>query len=209
MARPREFDEDDVLQKAMFVFWEKGYEGTSLSDLLADMKMTKSSLYTAFGSKEQLFARVTERYHRDHLAFRLDALAQPTPRRMVEALLNGMAELQSGIETPAGCLEINAALACSAEAEPIRRKLAGNREGFRIQLRDRFDATLEAGPMPVGMNSDDAASLVFAIVQGMAVQAKGGFSRQNLRRVVHAALLAWPEDAFANPNTRTERPLAT
>lgn len=195
MGRPRKFDEEEVLEKALLVFWEKGYEGASLSDLLAAMSVTKSSLYKAFGSKEGLFSRVTERYHRDHLGFRLDALAQPTPRRIVDRLLHGMAELQSGDATPAGCLEINAGLACSADADPVRQKLAGSREGFRLQLRDRFDATQHAGPLPAGMTSDDAASLVFTIAQGMAVQAKGGFSRENLRRVVHAALLAWPEGA--------------
>jgi AcrR family transcriptional regulator len=74
-ARPREFDEDEVLQAALRLFWEKGNEGTSLSDLMAATGLTKSSHYKAFDSKEALFWRVVERYQRDFLDFRHEALA--------------------------------------------------------------------------------------------------------------------------------------
>jgi AcrR family transcriptional regulator len=193
MARPREFDEDEVLQAALRVFWEKGYESTSLSDLLDAMGLTKSSLYKAFGSKEALFWRIVELYQRDHLGFRHEALAEPTPRRIAERLLYGMTELHNGRLTPVGCLELNAALACSTGAELIRRELVRNREGFRLKLRDRFDETVGAAPLPPGMTSDDAASLILSLIQGLAVMAKGGFSREASRQVVRAALLSWPE----------------
>jgi AcrR family transcriptional regulator len=192
MARPREFDENEVLQAALRVFWEKGYEGASLSDLMEAMGLTKSSLYKAFGSKETLFWRVVELYNRDFLGFRLDALAEPTPRRIAERLLYGMTELHSGERTPNGCLELNAALACSSITEPIRQELVRNREHFRVQLRDRFEETLATAPLPPGMTSDDAASLVISLIQGLAVQAKAGFSQETARRVVDAALLSWP-----------------
>jgi len=193
MARPREFDEDEVLQAALRIFWEKGYESTSLADLLQAMGLTRSSFYKAFGSKETLFWRVVERYQRDFLDFRHEALAEPTPRRIAERLLYGMTELHSGRRAPVGCLELNAALACSADTEPIRRKLVRARERFRVRLRKRFDETVAACPLPPGMSSDDAASLIIALIQGLAVQAKGGFSREASRRVVRAALLSWPE----------------
>ncbi|ANF57747.1 TetR/AcrR family transcriptional regulator [Halotalea alkalilenta] len=193
MARPREFEEDQVLQAALQVFWDKGYEGTSLSDLLEAMGLTKSSLYKAFGSKEALFRRIVERYYRDFLGFRQEALAEPTPRRIVERLLYGMTELHRGALTPPGCLETNAAVACSADAEPIRLELARNRERFRLQLRDRLEETAAAGPLPPGMTSDDAASLIVSLIQGLAVQAKAGVSRETARQVVRAALLSWPE----------------
>jgi AcrR family transcriptional regulator len=193
MARPREFDEDEVLQQALHVFWERGYESASLSDLLDAMGLTKSSLYKAFGSKEELFQRVTDRYHRDYLGFRKDALSEPTPRRIVERLLYGLADLHTGRNTPPGCLETGAALACSPESESIRVQLAQNRERFRLLLRDRLEATRDAGPLPAGMTSEYAASLVAALIQGMAVQAKSGASREDLRRIVKAFLLTWPE----------------
>jgi len=193
MARPREFDEDEVLQAALRLFWEKGYEGTSLSDLMEAMGLTKSSLYKAFGSKETLFWRVVELYNRDFLGFRLEALVEPTPRRIAERLLYGMTELHIGERTPNGCLELNAALACSTITEPIRQELVRNRERFRVQLRERFEETVATAPLPPGMTSDDAASLVISLIQGLAVQAKAGFSQETARRVVRAALLSWPE----------------
>jgi len=194
MGRPREFDEDEVLDKALQVFWAKGYEGASLSDLLGAMGLTKSSLYKAFGSKEDLFRRTSERYSRDYLAFRHEALAEPTPRRIVERLLLGLIELQTGDDTPPGCFEVNGALACSSGSEPIRRQLARSRNQMQRQLRERFEATGDAGPLPAGMTSDDAASLVVTLTQGMAVRAKSGATRAELRRIVQAALASWPTD---------------
>lgn len=193
MARPREFNESEVLQAALRAFWQRGYEGTSLNDLQEAMGLTKSSLYKAFGSKEALFWRVVELYQRDFLDFRHEALAEPTPRRIAERLLYGMTGLHSGGPTPVGCLELNAALACSTETEPIRQKLVRSRERFRLKLRDRLEETRAKAPLPPGMTSDDAASFIISLIQGLAVQAKAGFSRKTARRVVRAALLSWPE----------------
>ena len=193
MARPRAFDEEEVLQAALRVFWARGYEGASLSELLEATGLTKSSLYQAFGSKEALFWRVVERYQRDFLDFRHEALAEPTPRRIAERLLDGITELHSGAINPVGCLELNTSLAGSDETEAIRNELVRNRERFRLQLRDRFEETRANAPLPPGMTSDDAASLIISLIQGLAVQAKGGASRETARRVARAVLLSWPE----------------
>jgi hypothetical protein len=94
---------------------------------------------------------------------------------------------------PVGCLELNTALAGSKDAEPIRQELVRSRERFRLRLRDRFEETVAIAPLPPGMTSDDAASLIISLIQGLAVQAKAGVSRETARRVVRAALLSWPE----------------
>jgi AcrR family transcriptional regulator len=195
MARPREFDEDEVLQKALHVFWQKGYEATSLADLQAATGLTKSSLYKAFESKEGLFRHVVERYHRDYLGFRADALAQPTPRSIAEALLEGIVNLQTGKDTPSGCLVTLAALACSADAEPLSQELAASRQAFERMLRDRFDEVKDAGPLPEGMTSAEAAAFISTLIQGLAVQARGGLSRRQLYRIVAAVLRGWPAGA--------------
>ena len=114
-------------------------------------------------------------------------------RRIAERLLYGMIGLHSGERTPNGCLELNAALACSTITEPIRQQLLRNRERFRLDLRDRFEETVATALLPPGMTSDDAASLVISLIQGLAVQAKAGNPQETARRVVHAALLSWPE----------------
>jgi AcrR family transcriptional regulator len=193
VARPRRFDETEVIDKALQVFWRQGYEGTSLSDLLDATGLTKSSLYAAFGSKADLFRRVVEHYHAEHLGFRQNALDEPTPRRIVARLLYGMVDLHAGPNTPPGCLETGAALACSPENEPIRRELVRNRAQFGHLLRQRFEAVKDAGPLPPGMTAEDAAQLVGLTVQGMAVQANAGATRNDLRRIVRVFLLSWPE----------------
>jgi AcrR family transcriptional regulator len=195
MSRAREFDETEVIDKALQVFWQQGYEGTSLNDLLDATGLTKSSLYAAFGSKEDLFHRIVERYLSKHVEFRQAcALAEPTPRRIVERLLYGMADLHAGSRTPPGCLITGAALACSSEAESIRQELVRSRNEFGQVLRGRLEAVTSAGPLPPGMTAADAARLVVVTIQGMAVEAKGGATRNELRRVVQTFLLSWPEN---------------
>jgi AcrR family transcriptional regulator len=193
MARPRQFDEGDVLDKALEVFWRQGYEGASLSDLLDATGLTKSSLYAAFGCKADLFRRVVEHYHAEHLGFRQNALDEPTPRRIVERLLYGMVDLHTGPNTPPGCLETGAALARSLENEPIRNELIQNRARFGRLLRQRLEVVKHAGPLAPGMTAEDAAQLVGLMVQGMAVQANARATRNELRRIVRVFLLSWPE----------------
>jgi len=195
MSRAREFDETKVIDKALQVFWQQGYEGTSLNDLLDATGLTKSSLYAAFGSKEDLFHRIVERYLSKHVEFRQAcALAEPTPRRIIERLLYGMADLHAGSRTPPGCLITGAALACSPEAESIRQELVRSRNEFSQVLRGRLEAVTNAGPLPPGMTAADAARLVVLTIQGLAVEAKGGATRNELRRIVQTFLLSWPEN---------------
>lgn len=194
MARPREFDTTEVIDEALQLFWRQGYEGTSLNDLLAATGLTKSSLYAAFGNKEDLFYRVVERYLSEHVGPRhAKALAEPTPRKIVERLLYGMAELHSGPHTPPGCLITGAALTCSPASEPIRNYLVRCRNDFGVVLRDRLEAAKDAGPLPAGMTAMAAARLVVLTIQGMAVEAKGGATTNDLRRIARTFLLNWPE----------------
>src|SRR4051794_5152286 len=161
MSRTREFDETAVMDKALEIFWRQGYEGTSLNDLLDATGLTKSSLYGAFGSKEDLFHRIVERYLSKHVEFRQAcALAEPTPRRIVERLLYGMADLHAGSRTPPGCLITGAALACSPQSEPVRQYLVRSRNEFGQILRDRLEEATVDGPLPAGVTAADAARLV-------------------------------------------------
>jgi AcrR family transcriptional regulator len=192
MGRPREFNEDQVLQRAMILFWEKGYEGASLADLLATMRLTRSSFYKAFESKECLFRIISARYDRQHLQFEREALAEATPRQIVERLLYGAADLQTGDKTPTGCLLVNGALSCSSESDAVRLDLAECRDELRQALRDRFNKTKSKGPLPAGVTSDEAARYVVSVINGMAVLAKGGATRKELYGVAKTVLLSWP-----------------
>ncbi len=194
MARPREFDEDEVLEKALHVFWEKGFDGASLSDLLAAMELTKSSLYKAFGSKEQLFRRALARYRQNHLNFREEVLAETSPRAIVESLLQNIAALHTGPATPQGCFETNGSIGCAVEGASIRTDLIGDRAVFVDRLRQRFDETCTDRSFPPGLTSTDAAEFVATVIQGMAVQARAGAGRDRLLSVARAATSGWPAE---------------
>lgn len=194
MARPREFDEDVVLEKALHAFWLHGYEGTSLHDLIAACGLNKSSLYKAFGSKEGLFLKVVDLYHERYLSFREDALSESTPRQIVEKLLRGIVDLQSGEIMPPGCLITNSALVCSSSGESIRSMLILRRETFAPRLAERFRQLKFEGELPQGMDSNDAADFVGLLINGLAVQAKSGCGREKLDKMVSLSLLHWPQN---------------
>ncbi|HVE05963.1 MAG TPA: TetR/AcrR family transcriptional regulator [Paraburkholderia sp.] len=194
MARPREFDEDYVLEQALHVFWDRGYEAASLAELQEATGLTKSSLYKAFESKEGLFRYALDRYHRNHLAFREVALLQPTPWLIAESLLYGIVNLHTGRNTPPGCLVTLSALACSPDARLLSEELAESRNQFERLLRERFVAVEEAGPLPPGMSGQEAAAFISTLIQGLAVQAKSGASRRQLRQIVAAVLAGWPAE---------------
>jgi AcrR family transcriptional regulator len=188
MGRPREFDTDQALDCALKQFWAKGYEGTSLSDLTEAMGITRPSLYASFGNKEELFLKVMERYSRDHAAYVRDALKQPTARAVAEYWLRSAAEALTNPHYPHGCLEMQAALVCSTESQPMRRKLLRRRRAGELALRERFERALAEGELAAGTNTSDLAKFVCMTVQGMAVQAADGATRGELRRMADTAL---------------------
>jgi AcrR family transcriptional regulator len=193
-GRPRGFDEDQVLDHALQLFWDRGYEGTSLNGLLSEMPLNKPSLYKTFGSKEELFQRVLKRYDERHLDFRREALAERSTRAIIERLLAGMVNLHVGEGRPRGCLMTNAALACSPETDPIRSTVARERDKFRQLLMERFQDAARSAPLPVGLSIGAAASLVQTMIEGLAVQVKCGATRKELEAVCQAFIAMWPDD---------------
>ncbi|ALN71912.1 TetR/AcrR family transcriptional regulator [Aureimonas sp. AU20] len=191
MARPRKFDENTVLDRAMRLFWRHGYDGTSTAELLEAMEMTNSSLYKAFGSKADLFRRVTERYRAGPLAFRQMALAAYTPRSVVEAVLLGTVDLLSGPGTPQGCLEVTSGLPAADTDAGIRDLLISNRAVLRGLLAERLLETMETHDLPNGTSAEAMASLVATIAHGLATQAADGMDRANLKRIVATFMATW------------------
>jgi AcrR family transcriptional regulator len=118
LGRPRTFNFDIALDRALKVFWKKGYEGTSLSDLTQAMGISRPSLYAAFGNKEALFRKVLLRYSDGPAAYVREALDEPSARAVVERLLLGAVDLLSDPRTPPGCLMVQGALSCGDAAAP-------------------------------------------------------------------------------------------
>jgi AcrR family transcriptional regulator len=192
IGRPREFDVDKALDCALQVFWRRGYEGATLPDLTEAMGINRPSLYAAFGSKEELFRKALDRYVEGPAAFVRQALNEPTARAVAERLLGGTIDLVTDRRNPRGCLIVQAALACGETAESVRREVAARRVAGEVALRQRFERARADGDLPAEADAADLARYVVTVMRGMAVQAAGGASREDLRRVAELALRAWP-----------------
>jgi AcrR family transcriptional regulator len=193
LGRPRCFETGKALDAAMKVFWCKGYEGASLSDLTKAMGINRPSLYAAFGDKESLFRKVLDRYDKGPAAYVQEALNQPTARAAVERLMEGAAELGTASSNPRGCLFVQGALACGDGAEAIRNDLILRRDAGEKAVRLRLKRAQAEGDLAPDANPSDLARYVVTVVQGIAVQAASGAAREELRRVIRTALRAWPQ----------------
>lgn len=196
MGRPRQFDIEAAVEIATDLFWRKGYEGTSLSDLTEAIGITPPSFYFAFRSKEELFKLVAQRYfaiHRDRVEV---ACQEPTARAVVTKMLYGYADAITNPAHPPGCLALNSALPCS-KGNAVRNWLAHMRKQLRLKLVKRLNAARASGDLPPDSDPDALARLAVTVVWGMAVEAQSGTTRKDLYTTIEAALTAWPRASGA------------
>ena len=191
-GRPRAFCVAQALDRALQVFWEKGYEGASLSDLTAAMGINRPSLYAAYGNKEELFRKALARYAQNVESFLGEHLARPTAREAVESLLGALVDALSCPDNPQGCLTVRCHLAGTEAAESVRHELARQRQRSEALLRGRLEQAQAEGELPAGADPGDLARYFATVQQGMSVQAAGGATHEQLRGVVRTALAAWP-----------------
>jgi AcrR family transcriptional regulator len=205
-GRPLSFDREAALEKAMHVFWERGYEAASVADLTAAMGITPPSLYTAFGDKERLFLEAVEAYGKGPGGFGQRALAEePTARQAVQRLLEeGASELTRDCQ-PHGCMMVTAAVNCSIAAEHVQTALAKRRALGIKSMEDRIQRGIDEGELPPGTDAAALASFYAMVYQGMSMQAKDGASRESLLASVEMAMRSWPQgsDAVSAPPAAT------
>jgi AcrR family transcriptional regulator len=192
VGRHREFELQEALDAALSVFWRKGYEGTSYSDLTEATGLERPSLYAAFGNKEALFRQALARYDERYLDYIPAALQLPTSREVAAHIVYGAVELNTRYPDHTGCLGINGAVAGSDDAEPVRRALVEFRAAGQDRLRERFERAKAEGDLPKTARPDVLAGFVMTVTQGIAVQAKAGMSRAMLDAVAEQALSTWP-----------------
>ena len=191
-GRPREFDVDEALVAALRVFWTKGYDGASLTDLTEAMGITRPSLYAAFGNKEALFHKALDLYEREKLAYVEDALKAPTARGVAERLLRGALAMQTSECDPKGCMRLISSLSCGAEAESIRADLMERRMSSQRAMCERLERAKAEGDLPEHLDVAGLCSYLVAILQGLAVQAGNGASKAQLEALVETSLAMWP-----------------
>ena len=192
MGRPRAFDKDQALDQALHVFWEKGYEGTSIADLTEAMGINPPSLYAAFGNKEAIFREALDRYEALRDAIMEEAFAAPSAREAMSRLLQGTADRLSDKDKPRGCLMVQGALSGGEECEAVKRDLAARRAGGEALIRERLKRAKREGDLPADADPAAIARFITTVLQGMAVQATGGAGRKELRAIADMALRAWP-----------------
>jgi TetR/AcrR family transcriptional regulator, copper-responsive repressor len=195
-GRPRSFDRDAALERAMEVFWKQGYEGTSMSELTAAMEINPPSLYAAFGDKEQLFLEALERYEAKRRENVIDAFAEaPTARAAVERLLTEAATELSSAGHPRGCMLVMSAATCSAASQDMQAEVAKRRAGMKKVLKARIERAIAEGELPRSTDSAALTDFYSAVFQGMSMQARDGASRKSLLATAQAAMRAWPASA--------------
>ncbi|WP_426244675.1 TetR/AcrR family transcriptional regulator [Nocardioides sp. LHG3406-4] len=190
-GRPRTFDADTALDRAVDVFWRHGYEGTSVAELTATMGVNKPSLYAVFGTKEQLFFRAVQRYAERELAYFREALTQPTAIEVVSDYLDRNAAALTRSDRPAGCLSIQGGLSTSAANSAIAEFLAASRLAGEKALAERLDQARAEGDLPADADPTALARFVMVVSEGQAVHAAAGATHEELHQSAAIALGAF------------------
>jgi len=201
MGRPREFDINTAIKTATELFWRKGYEGTSLTDLTDAMGITAPSFYFAFGNKEKLFRVVIQQYYEKQLELLESALREPTVRGVAEKFLYGYADVLTGSSHAPGCLALNSSLPC-AKDDKVRAWLTKLRGELIVRFRKRIAKARGTTDLPVNADPDVLARYIAVIAWGLAVEAQSGAKRKDLYSAIAAGLAAWPAAAVPIPERR-------
>ncbi|MFE9248151.1 TetR/AcrR family transcriptional regulator [Streptomyces sp. NPDC007088] len=190
-GRPRAFDREQALERALRTFWEHGYEATSVAGLTRAMGISPPSLYAAFGDKRALFEEVLEVYGQTYGAFTGRALAEePTGRGAVARLLREAAAEYTVGGRPAGCLVIAAAVNCTSPE--VEEDLRARRKATIALIERRVREDADAGRLAPGSDPTVLAHYIGAVIQGMSQQARDGASRSVLEGIAALATAAWP-----------------
>jgi len=187
-GRPREFDREDALHKAKTIFWQRGYEGTSLSDLVAALGIASARIYAAFGSKENLFREAIALYLAEEGAFADKAMREPDTRLALEQLLTQAVETYTRRNQPHGCMVVLSLTNYSRENENIMFWLAGYRQARTASVIQRLKQGVESGELPEKTNVQALGDYFATLLHGISVQARDGVSRKHLLAMVQIAM---------------------
>ena len=188
-GRPRSFDKDNALNKAMYVFWEKGYEGTTMADLIQSIGMQAPSIYAAFGNKDSIFKEVVKNYLPIVVEGQLAALNSSSEiYEAVEATLRACVNLYTSEDNPHTCLIMTAAINTAPEHNEHIEALRSLREKYKTAWEKRFERAKFDKQLEYDANPSELAEYFTTLIQGMTIKAKDGTSKESLASTVKLAL---------------------
>jgi len=189
MSRARQFDERQVLIAAMLVFWEKGYDGTSIQDLEQAMGLNRTSIYNAFGNKRELFERVVSCYKESVMGALFEALdSAPDIRTGIRRMLEQALEIHFSDEYPGGCLVVLSVLESGQHDEQSHAILANTIRELKQALQSRLAAARKKGELPPGLDAGSMSTTIATTMAGMMVLGQADFSRNALKKTINQVL---------------------
>lgn len=189
----------------MLLFWEHGYEATSLNDLTTALNVKPSSIYTAFGDKKGLFLAAVQRYTSGPITSESIIQEAASGQAAAAGLLHAAAIGFTGESTPRGCLLASSAISCSAMAQDVKEDLASLRKSIEASLRDKIKRSIKGGTLPSEADASALAAHTMAVIQGMSTLARDGASRASLLKVVKVAMQCWPVSQQAHESEPRHR----
>jgi AcrR family transcriptional regulator len=191
-GRPRAFDRAQALQKAMLLFWEKGFQGASMSELTGAMGINAPSLYACFGSKEALYREALALYEAGDGAELAAAIAAaPTAREAIEIYLMRSAALFSRPDKPAGCMVVLSVVHAAGTSEEAGRAFRDARGEMQGVMEARLRSDIARRELPASCDPPAIAAFYSTVQQGMSIRARDGASRAELEAVARGAMAAW------------------
>ncbi|MGG1948235.1 TetR/AcrR family transcriptional regulator [Trinickia sp. NRRL B-1857] len=192
-GRPRAFDKGAALARAMEVFWDKGYEGASMTDLTSAMGIASPSLYAAFGSKEALFQEALDYYRNTEGREIWGGLSESgTAFEAIQSYLMQTARAFTRRGKPPGCLVVLSALHPAEHSNTVRQRLIEMRLQNAERIKQRLMQGVTTGEISSKADLSAIAKYYVTVQQGMSIQARDGATRRELETIAHAALAAWP-----------------
>jgi AcrR family transcriptional regulator len=193
-GRPAAFDRVIALNKAMKLFWERGYEGTSFDELISAMGISASSFYNSFGSKEALYCEATRTYLDWSSQWFFGILNDPSidTKTAFARLFEATAEEFTRGDHPPGCMISLAGTHCPPGKQNIRDMMAEHRAFSEGAMANRMRKGVTNGDLPQDTDCDMLAAYYSAVARGLAVQARDGASREKLAQIGRLAMSAWP-----------------
>ncbi|HEX6958416.1 MAG TPA: TetR/AcrR family transcriptional regulator [Ferrovibrio sp.] len=188
MVRPREFDEAEVLSAALKCFWARGFEATSMRDLIARTGITGASLYNAFGDKRALYEKALDRYVEGSVAARIERCSALPPREAIEAFFADIVARSLGDPDRKGCMLVNAALEVAPHDPAIRRAVAGVLTEIETFFRQCILAGQADGSIAHSQPADDLARHLLGILMGLRVLARVRPERALLEGLLRPAM---------------------